>query len=110
MFFEDIIRSESTKAEVWCPIEHSILIRVSHAFGPELLRLDILNDVLPHSIVSLDPVHTLVVSVLLKKLSCVRIGLSLAEASAAVSCCANVRSGGWDPTLPPHALRLIVLR
>lgn len=65
VLFEDIIRSESTKAEVWCPIEDSILVWVCHAFGPELLRLDVLNDMLPHSIVSLDPVHALVAPALL---------------------------------------------
>jgi hypothetical protein len=65
ILFEDVIRSESTKAEVRRPIEHSILIWVSHTFGPELLRLNVLNDVLPHSIVSLDPVHTLVAFALL---------------------------------------------
>ena len=110
VLFKDVIRSESTKAEVRCPIEHSILIWVSHAFGPELLRLDVLNNVLPHGIVSLDPVHTFVAFALLKKLSCVREGLPLAEASAAISCCANVRGCGWDTTLAPHALRLVVLR
>jgi hypothetical protein len=86
VLFEDVIRSESTKAEVRGPIEHSILIWVSHAFGPELLRLDVLNNVLPHGIVSLDPVHTFVAFALLKKLNCVREGLPLAEASAAISC------------------------
>lgn len=65
VLFEDVICSKSTKAEVRCPIEHSILIWVSHAFGPELLRLDVLNDVLPHSIISLDPVHTLIAFALL---------------------------------------------
>ena len=65
---------------------------------------------LPHSIVSLDPVHTLVAFALLKKLSSVRIELPLAETSAAVCCCTNVRGGGWDTTLPPHTLGLVVLR
>lgn len=59
---KDAIGREATETHIRGPVEDTILLRMSHAFGPVLLRLNVLDDLAFDFVVTIDRVQTLILS------------------------------------------------
>ncbi len=52
-----MVCSKSTKAHIWCPVKHPVVIWVSHSIWPILLWVNVFFDVFASHIIPLDSGH-----------------------------------------------------